>query len=254
LHRVATIKNPDGVFRVLRFSALYEFTVSLYAIGIDLGTSHTVVASVALDGATSDIAARYSAAQHGRRGRGPAAAAFGALPGGKGRAGRGLAAALAAAGRGCSGACRHRPLGARSGAAVPGRLVASAKSWLSHTGVDRTAAILPWGAGEDVAKVSPLAASSSYLAHVRAAWDQAHPEAPLHQQSVVLTVPASFDEGARALTLEAAQMAGLPRVQLLEEPKAAFHDWLVLQGDELAAQLADSRLVLVVDVGGELPI
>jgi hypothetical protein len=67
---------------------------------------------------------------------------------------------------------------------------------------------------------------------------------------VVLTVPASFDEGARALTLEAAQMAGLPRVQLLEEPKAAFHDWLVLQGDELAAQLADSRLVLVVDVGG----
>ncbi|WP_347656682.1 Hsp70 family protein, partial [Comamonas thiooxydans] len=136
------------------------------------------------------------------------------------------------------------------GAAVPGRLVASAKSWLSHTGVDRTAAILPWGAGEDVAKVSPLAASSSYLAHVKAAWDQARPEAPLHQQSVVLTVPASFDEGARALTLEAAQMAGLPRVQLLEEPKAAFHDWLVLQGDELAAQLADSRLVLVVDVGG----
>jgi hypothetical protein len=115
--------------------------------------------------------------------------------------------------------------------------------------VDRTAAILPWG----LARTWPGIAAGGvelYLAHVKAAWDKAHPEAPLHQQSVVLTVPASFDEGARALTLEAAQMAGLPRVQLLEEPKAAFHDWLVLQGDELAAQLADSRLVLVVDVGG----
>ncbi|MEG3001050.1 MAG: Hsp70 family protein, partial [Comamonas sp.] len=78
----------------------------------------------------------------------------------------------------------------------------------------------------------------------------AHPDAPLNHQTVVLTVPASFDEGARALTLEAAQLAGLPSVQLLEEPKAAFHDWLVLQADQLAAQLADSRLVLVVDVGG----
>ncbi len=222
-----------------------------YAVGIDLGTSHTVVASVALDAATGDIAlldipqrstagevvaqpllpsVRYQAAQ-GELGEAwrqpwPPQDADEAAPAVIGHWARDL------------------------GAAVPGRLVASAKSWLSHTGVDRTAAILPWGAGEDVAKVSPLAASSSYLAHVKAAWDQARPEAPLHQQSVVLTVPASFDEGARALTLEAAQLAGLPRVQLLEEPKAAFHDWLVLQGDELAAQLADSRLVLVVDVGG----
>ncbi len=128
--------------------------------------------------------------------------------------------------------------------------MASAKSWLSHTGVDRSAAILPWGAGDEVAKVSPLAASASYLAHVKAAWDAAHPGAPLQQQSVVLTVPASFDEGARALTLEAAQWAGLPQVQLLEEPKAAFHDWLLQQGAQLAQQLAGSRLVLVVDVGG----
>ncbi|QIL81941.1 hsp70 family protein [Diaphorobacter sp. HDW4A] len=136
------------------------------------------------------------------------------------------------------------------GAAVPSRLVASAKSWLSHTGVDRNAAILPWGAAEDVHKISPVAASASYLAHVKAAWDAAHTDAPLAQQIVVLTVPASFDEGARALTLEAARLAGLPQVRLLEEPKAAFHDWLVLQGEQLGAQLKDSKLVLIVDVGG----
>lgn len=241
----------------MAFSGFCVFRLSmnlpspLYVIGIDLGTSHTVVASVALDGATSDIAL-LGIPQRSTAGEVVAqpllpSVRYQAAKGELGEAWRqpwspqgADAAAPAVIGRWA------RDLGA----AVPGRLVASAKSWLSHTGVDRTAAILPWGAGEDVAKISPLAASSSYLAHVRAAWDQAHPEAPLHQQSVVLTVPASFDEGARALTLEAAQMAGLPHVQLLEEPKAAFHDWLVLQGDELAAQLADSRLVLVVDVGG----
>lgn len=136
------------------------------------------------------------------------------------------------------------------GAAVPSRLVASAKSWLSHGGVDRSAAILPWGAPEEVHKISPVQASAGYLAHVKAAWDARHPEAPLARQIVVLTVPASFDEGARALTLQAAEQAGLPRVHLLEEPKAAFHDWLVLQGEQLAQRLRDSRLVLVVDVGG----
>ncbi|RGE42669.1 molecular chaperone DnaK [Comamonas testosteroni] len=222
-----------------------------YAIGIDLGTSHTVVASVLLAGSATNIellaipqrstagevlaqpllpSVRYQAAV-GELGDAwqqpwPPQNASEDAPAVIGRWARDL------------------------GTAVPGRLVASAKSWLSHTGVDRTAPILPWGAGDDVAKVSPLAASASYLAHVKAAWDKAHPDAPLDQQSVVLTVPASFDEGARALTLEAAQLAGLPGVQLLEEPKAAFHDWLVLQGHALAAQLADSRLVLVVDVGG----
>lgn len=84
------------------------------------------------------------------------------------------------------------------GAQVPGRAVASAKSWLSHAGVDRNAAILPWGAADDVPKVSPVLASASYLAHVRAAWNARHPDAPLEAQDIVLTVPASFDEGARA--------------------------------------------------------
>ena len=222
-----------------------------YVVGIDLGTSHTVVASAPWNGCADDIAL-LDIPQRSAAGEVLAqpllpSARYQAAPGELGDAWQlpwppqgASEAAPAVVGRWA------RDLGAT----VPQRLVASAKSWLSHTGVDRTAPILPWGAGEEVAKVSPLQASASYLAHAAAAWDRAHPDAPLHRQTVVLTVPASFDEGARALTLEAAQRAGLPAVHLLEEPKAAFHDWLVLQGDQLAAQLAGSRLVLVVDVGG----
>lgn len=136
------------------------------------------------------------------------------------------------------------------GAQVPGRLVASAKSWLSHPQVDRMAPILPWGAQAEVPKVSPVAASASYLAHLRSAWDARFPAHPLHRQQIVLTIPASFDEGARALTLEAARMAGLPSLRLLEEPQAAFYDWLFRQRASLAQELADTRLVLVCDVGG----
>ena len=141
-------------------------------------------------------------------------------------------------------------LARKLGAQVPGRLVASAKSWLSHPQVDRTAPILPWGAEADVDKVSPVAASASYLAHLRGAWNTRFPAHPLEQQQIVLTIPASFDEGARALTLEAARMAGLPGLRLLEEPQAAFYDWLFRQRDTLAADLAETRLVLVCDVGG----
>ena len=136
------------------------------------------------------------------------------------------------------------------GAQVPGRLVASAKSWLSHPGVDRSAPILPWGADADVPKVSPVAASASYLAHARAAWNARFPQHPLEDQQIVLTIPASFDEGARALTMQAARMAGLPRLRLLEEPQAAFYDWLFRHRAALTAELKDTRLVLVCDVGG----
>ncbi|WP_300456202.1 Hsp70 family protein [Accumulibacter sp.] len=136
------------------------------------------------------------------------------------------------------------------GAQVPGRLVASAKSWLSHAAVDRLAPILPWGGDEEVLRVSPVAASASYLAHVRAAWRHRFPSAPLEEQQVVLTVPASFDEGARALTLAAARQAGLANLRLLEEPQAAFYDWLFRHRHRLAEELAETRLLLVCDVGG----
>ena len=136
------------------------------------------------------------------------------------------------------------------GAQVPGRLVASAKSWLSHGAVDRMEPILPWGASPDVPKVSPVDASASYLAYVRNAWNWRFPQHPLEQQDIVLTVPASFDEAARALTVRAAQQAGLPHLRLLEEPQAACYDWLFRHRASLAAELAQTRLILVCDIGG----
>jgi molecular chaperone DnaK (HSP70) len=136
------------------------------------------------------------------------------------------------------------------GSRTPGRLVASAKSWLSHSGVDRTAPILPWGAAADIAKVSPVAASASTLAHVRAAWNHQFPRQLLERQELVLTVPASFDEAARALTVEAARLAGLPQLRLLEEPQAACYDWLHRHRADVTAALGEARLLLVCDVGG----
>lgn len=141
-------------------------------------------------------------------------------------------------------------LARKLGAQAPGRLVASAKSWLSHAAVDRLAPILPWGAPPEVPKVSPVEASASYLAYLRSAWNQRFPVDPLEQQDIVLTVPASFDEAARALTLTAARQAGLPTLRLLEEPQAVFYDWLQRHRATLTEELNGTRLVLVCDVGG----
>jgi molecular chaperone DnaK (HSP70) len=140
-------------------------------------------------------------------------------------------------------------LAREQGARVPGRLVASAKSWLCHGGVDRTAPILPWGGTEDVPKLSPVDASARTLGHLRDAWDARFSE-PLAEQDVVLTVPASFDEVARELTLAAAGAAGLPHVVLLEEPLAAFYAWLVGHERDWKKRIVATPLVLVVDVGG----
>lgn len=136
------------------------------------------------------------------------------------------------------------------GSKVPGRLVTSAKSWLSHPGVDRTAPILPWGAPPEVPRISPLDASASYLRHVRNAWNHRFPDDPLEAQDIVLTVPASFDEIARRLSVEAARLSGLPRVHLVEEPQAACYDWLARHAEELEPALAGVRTLLVCDVGG----
>ena len=136
------------------------------------------------------------------------------------------------------------------GAAVPGRTIASAKSWLSHAGVDRRAGLLPWHGAPDVARLSPVEASARYLAHLRGAWDQRHPAHPLANQDVVLTVPASFDEVARELTVDAASRAGLPRVLLLEEPQAAFYHWIDRQGARWGEHVTAGQRVLVCDIGG----
>jgi molecular chaperone DnaK (HSP70) len=133
---------------------------------------------------------------------------------------------------------------------VPTRLVSSAKSWLCHAGVDRTAALLPWQAPDEVTKVSPVEAAARYLRHIRAAWDHAFPSAPLASQDVLVTVPASFDAVARELTVRAASEAGLAHVTLLEEPQAAFYSWLGQGGERWRKELEVGDVVLVCDVGG----
>ncbi len=135
------------------------------------------------------------------------------------------------------------------GADVPGRLVVSAKSWLSHSGVDRTADLLPWQGAPDVRKLPPAEVSARYLGHLRAAWNAAHPEDPLEGQDVIVTIPASFDEVARELTVTAARRAGLPRIVLLEEPQSAFYAWMARHGDS-PEKMTPGQRVLVCDIGG----
>lgn len=139
------------------------------------------------------------------------------------------------------------------GAKVPGRQVSSAKSWLCHPGVDRTAPLLPWAGPPDVPRLSPLEVSAKYLKHLIEAWNAGPGRKAadhLEEQEVVITVPASFDDVARNLTAEAAKQAGLKHVTLLEEPQAAFYAWLGTHSPAEAGMLKPGMRCLVVDVGG----
>ncbi len=138
------------------------------------------------------------------------------------------------------------------GAKVPGRQVSSAKSWLCHPGVDRTSPLLPWSAPPDVQRLSPLEVSARYLGHMVEAWNHTIGKSgeKLEDQTIVLTVPASFDDVARNLTMEAAKQAGLKNVTLLEEPQAAFYCWLGLSLSMKSARMKPGMCCLVVDVGG----
>ncbi len=144
-------------------------------------------------------------------------------------------------------------LAKEQGALVPTRLVASAKSWLCNAAADRKERILPPSA-EEFLRISPVEATRRYLSHLRDAWNYAmakgDPLADLEQQEIVLTVPASFDEVARSLTALAAQQAGFTRVTLLEEPQAAFYEWIRVHEKTWSAELTDGQLILVCDVGG----
>ena len=144
-------------------------------------------------------------------------------------------------------------LAREEGALVPARQISSAKSWLSNLHVDRTAALLPWGTDAGP-KLSPVQASAAVLAHIRDAWNHVHaaddPSLRLERQQIVLTVPASFDEEARELTVQAARDAGLASVTLLEEPLAALYAWIAAHRRDLAATFGAGGLILVCDVGG----
>ena len=140
-------------------------------------------------------------------------------------------------------------LAQRRGAEISSRLVSSAKSWLSYSAVDRTAAMLPWKAAEGVQHISPVDAATEYLKHLRSAWDLEHPDASFDDQEVLVTVPASFDAIARELTQRAAESAGFKNLTLLEEPQAAFYAWIERHSD-WRQRVAKGDLVLVVDIGG----
>ena len=140
------------------------------------------------------------------------------------------------------------------GAELPARLVSSAKSWLTFAGVDRTQPILPWDAPDGARRLSPVESVARFLTHLREAWNhqmaQEDPSARLERQTVYLTVPASFDAIARELTVQAAQMAGLDNLTLLEEPQAAFYSWLAANEGDWRDQVQVGQSILVCDVGG----
>jgi molecular chaperone DnaK (HSP70) len=136
------------------------------------------------------------------------------------------------------------------GAIVPTRLVHSAKSWLSNPDVDRSAKILPWDAGEGGRVLSPVEVSAHFLSAMREAWNNSGRFGLLREQQIVLTVPASFDEEARELTVQAAHDAGLDQLTLLEEPAAAFYSWIANNFARSRKLLFDGQIVLICDVGG----
>jgi molecular chaperone DnaK (HSP70) len=226
-------------------------TQAKYAVGIDLGTTHCALASVELDGSTGEavrlaplpIPQVVAPGEVEPRSLLPS---FLYLPHPNELPDGALTLPWArAAGEPAVGEVA-RALGAKSAL----RLVSSAKSWLCQGAVDRHANILPITAPPEVQKVSPLAATVQYLAHLRSAWDHAHGTAPLADQSVAIGVPASFDPAARELTAEAARLAGLGHAVLIEEPQAALYSWLGASAGDWRKQVQVGDVILVVDVGG----
>ncbi|GAD29978.1 putative DnaK-related protein [Photobacterium leiognathi lrivu.4.1] len=136
------------------------------------------------------------------------------------------------------------------GSKTPIRLISSAKSWLCHGGVNRRDAFLPLNSPEEVVKVSPLEATQQYLEHMADAWNFQHPETPIFDQDVTITVPASFDPAARDLTAEAARNVGFKHLTLLEEPQAAVYSWIKNNDESWRDQVSVGDIILVVDIGG----
>ncbi|MCC2956148.1 Hsp70 family protein [Massilia sp. IC2-477] len=221
-----------------------------YAIGIDLGTTHSALSYVDLQASDGEktvdgVLAIPQLSAPGTVEALPLLPSFLYLPHPDELAAGETALPWSAGGEGFIAGEMARS----RGATTPIRLVSSAKSWLSHPSVDRRAAILPHDAPEEVTRVSPLEASTRYLAHLRQAWNVAHPDAPFDQQQVTVTIPASFDPGARELTAEAARNAGM-NPTLLEEPQAALYSWIQGSRGAWRKQVKAGDIVLVVDVGG----
>ena len=225
-------------------------TGPLFAIGIDLGTTHSALAYVDIAGSDGEATVHGTLPIPQLTAPGavesmPLLPSFLYLPHADEMAAGDLVLPWPADGQHAVG-----ELARSRGATTPIRLVSSAKSWLCHPGVDRRASILPHDAPPEVARVSPLDASTHYLEHVRSAWDHAHPEAPFAQQDVTVTIPASFDPAARELTVEAAKTAGCSSLTLLEEPQSALYSWIEASGGAWRKQVQPGDIILVIDVGG----
>jgi hypothetical protein len=233
-----------------------EGTAPRFAVGIDLGTTHCALAVAPIPGPHDDAAPPTvldvpQLVARGQVGGRPLLPSF-------------LYFALESEGaqelpwdaaRAAGGEPRRVVAGeyARArGVDAPARVIASAKSWLSHPTVDRRSGILPLGAPDDVEKISPVEASWRYLEHLCEAFDAQFGggEAALAKQDVIVTVPASFDASARELTVEAALAAGIEKLTLLEEPQAALYAWTLAMGEKWRTQVRPGDVVLVVDVGG----
>ena len=227
-----------------------------YIVGIDLGTTNSSVSYV-------DLATRKSGSESGYQieileipqvsapgelSRPKTLPSFLYLPGEHEISKDSLSLPWPSDGKGFAGTfARAR------GAEVPKRVVSSAKSWLCHNRVDRMAPILPWGADEEVEKLSPVGATAAYLRHIKGAWNhnrEGDEGLYLEHQEVIITVPASFDEVARDLTLEAASQAGIENIALIEEPLAAFYSWLMEHERGWDDSVRPGELLLVCDVGG----
>ncbi len=217
-----------------------------FVVGIDLGTTHTAVAYARAEGGAVETFSIPQLVARGQLDARPLLPSF-------------IYFAHDSEGAESLPWDEHRTFSigehARGRAAdAPSRVISSAKSWLSHTGIDRRAGVLPLDAPEDLEKISPVEASFRLLEHVSEAWDFAiakgDSESALASQEVIITVPASFDAAARELTVEAALAAGLDNVTLLEEPQAALYAWTAARGDAWRKELRAGDVVLVIDVGG----
>jgi hypothetical protein len=229
-------------------------TSPAYIVGIDLGTTNSVVAYAAI---TDDVQvapeiklfAIPQLTDSGVVEKRSLLPSFVLIPGGHEVADRAMALPWRA-----DNTLAVGEFAKNRGAELPGRLIASSKSWLCHTLVDRTQPILPWESTHSEGKMSPVQASAAILDHIRDAWNHEmaseDPNLALEYQEILLTVPASFDAVARELTVQAAQMAGLTHVTLLEEPQAAFYAWIESGASQWREKIRVGDLVLVCDVGG----
>ena len=225
-----------------------------YIIGIDLGTTNSAVTFVDLDRNRTKSRApiqNFAIPQltgPGEISKGKVLPSFFYLPGGHELQEEALALPWDSSEKSFVGI-----LARDQGSKVPKRMVASAKSWLCHEKVDRRAPILPWGSDAKMEKRSPIAVTAAYLRHIKDAWNhgvEGEEDLRLEHQAVVITVPASFDEVARDLTVEAASLAGIANITLLEEPLAAFYSWLNEHDQKWDQLVSPGELILICDVGG----